>query len=170
MTARTTSTFKHIKFTNGYRSGLEANVANQLTDLGVDFEYEKTKIPYQIDAKYIPDFVLPNGIIIECKGRFTSEDRRKMRLVKQQNPELDIRFVFTRSASKINKGSKTSYADWCSKYGFECADKLIPGEWLYDEKSKTVAASEARPEDHTADGDARVRPAKSDSSGQQTHH
>jgi len=170
MTARTTSTFKHIKFTNGYRSGLEANVANQLTDLGVDFEYEKTKSPYQIDAKYIPDFVLPNGVIIECKGRFTSEDRRKMRLVKQQNPELDIRFVFTRSASKINKGSKTSYADWCSKYGFACADKLIPGEWLYDEKSTTAAASEAGPEDHKTDGNARVRPAKSDSSGQQTHH
>lgn len=170
MTARTTSTFKHIKFTNGYRSGLEANVANQLTDLGVDFEYEKTKIPYQIDAKYIPDFVLPNGIIIECKGRFTSEDRRKMRLVKQQNPELDIRFVFTRSASKINKGSKTSYADWCSKYGFVCADKLIPGEWLYDEKSAAVTASEARPEDNKTDSNARVRSAKSDSSGQQTHH
>lgn len=137
MAAHRPSTFRHIKFANGYRSGLEANVAEQLENLGVDFEYEKTKIPYQIDAKYIPDFVLPNGIIIECKGRFTSEDRRKMRLVKQQNSELDIRFVFTRSASKINKGSKTSYGDWCDKYGFKYADKLIPGEWIYDENKST---------------------------------
>lgn len=129
-----TSTFKHIKFANGFRSGLEAAVAEQLNDLGVEYEYEKLKIPYQIDAKYIPDFVLPNGIIVECKGRFTSEDRRKMRLVKEQNPELDIRFVFTRSTSKINKGSKTSYGDWCDKYGFDYSDKLIPGEWLYDQR------------------------------------
>jgi hypothetical protein len=138
------STFRHIKFKNGYRSGLEATVADQLTELGVEFEYEKQKIPYQIDAKYIPDFVLPNGIIIECKGRFTSEDRRKMRLVKEQNPELDIRFIFTRCASKINKGSKTSYADWCEKYEFKYADKLIPGEWIYDKTGKTDSAPEAR--------------------------
>lgn len=133
-----TSTFKHIKFANGFRSGLEAAVAEQLNELGVEYEYEKLKIPYQIDAKYIPDFVLPNGIIVECKGRFTSEDRRKMRLVKEQNPELDIRFVFTRSTSKINKGSKTSYGDWCNKYGFDYSDKLIPGEWLYHDKRATV--------------------------------
>jgi len=132
------STFRHIKFENGYRSGLEATIADQLKELGVDFEYEKQKIPYQIDAKYIPDFVLPNGVIIECKGRFTSEDRRKMRLVKDQNPELDIRFIFTRSASKINKGSKTSYADWCDKYGFMYADKLIPGEWIYEDEAGTA--------------------------------
>jgi hypothetical protein len=58
-----------------------------------------------------------------------------MRLVKEQNPELDIRFVFTRSTSKINKGSKTSYGDWCDKYGFDYSDKLIPGEWLYDQRA-----------------------------------
>ena len=69
-------------------------------------------------------------LIVECKGRFTSEDRRKMRLVKEQHPDLDIRFVFSRSSSKINKGSKTTYADWCHKYGFPFADKLIPEIWL----------------------------------------
>lgn len=127
------STFKHIKFQNGFRSGLEATVAKQLQELNVKYEYEKQRLPYQIDAKYIPDFVLPNGIIVECKGRFTSEDRRKMRLVKEQNSALDIRFVFTRSSSKINKGSKTSYADWCIKYKFPFADKLIPESWLYDD-------------------------------------
>lgn len=132
MTTRS-QTFKFIKFANGYRSGLEANVAEQLADAGIQFEYETQRISYSIDAKYIPDFILPNRIIVECKGRFTSEDRRKMRLVKEQNPELDIRFVFTRSASKINKGSKTTYADWCDRYGFKYSDKLIPKEWLDEE-------------------------------------
>jgi hypothetical protein len=53
-----------------------------------------------------------------------------MRLVKEQHPNLDIRIVFSRSSSKINKGSKTTYANWCTKYGFPFADKLIPNKWL----------------------------------------
>jgi hypothetical protein len=51
-------------------------------------------------------------------------------LVKQQHPELDIRFVFTSSKSKISKNSKTTYADWCIKHGFKYSDKIIPDEWF----------------------------------------
>lgn len=32
--------------------------------------------------------------------------------------------------TKISKGSKTSYADFCNKNGFLYADKEIPDEWL----------------------------------------
>lgn len=119
-----------IKLQNGYRSGLESQIANQLEASGVSFEYESKRISYQRQSKYIPDFVLSNGIIIEAKGRLTQEDRSKMRLVKQQHPELDIRFVFSRSAAKLSKLSKTTYAEWCDKYGFPYADKQIPKEWL----------------------------------------
>nr|DAL93602.1 MAG TPA: endonuclease I [Caudoviricetes sp.] len=34
-------------------------------------------------------------------------------LIKQQNPELDIRFIFSRSKTPIYKGSKTTYAAFC---------------------------------------------------------
>ena len=101
---------------------------------GIEFEYETKRIPYLRQAKYIPDFVLPSGIIIEAKGRLTQEDRSKMRLVKQQNPELDIRFVFTRSSAKLSKISKTTYGQWAEKYGFKYADKTIPAEWLKEKK------------------------------------
>ena len=135
-TRRSSRTFKHIKFVNSYRSGLEADVAEQLDTAGIAYEYETRRLPYKVDAKYVPDFII-GDMIIECKGRFTSEDRRKMRLVKEQHPELDIRFVFSRSSSKINKGSKTTYAAWCDKYGFKYADKLIPDEWLVESKHDT---------------------------------
>jgi len=79
---------------------------------------------------YTPDFELPNGIIIESKGRFVAADRKKHLLVQRQFPELDIRFVFSNSKGKISKGSKTSYADWCDKHGYIYADKLIPEEWI----------------------------------------
>jgi hypothetical protein len=117
----------------GYKSGLEDSIFNQMKEQNVEIEYEPFKIPYKIPAsshKYTPDFVLANGVIVETKGRFVPTDRKKHLLVKEQYPELDIRFVFSNSKSKLRKGSPTSYADWCNKYGFKFADKWIPGEWV----------------------------------------
>lgn len=125
-----TKTSKDLKY--GYRSGLEEKVAKQLSECGIEVEYEKEKIKYRIekDATYTPDFRLPNGIYVETKGRFVVADRMKHLLIKKQHPDLDIRFVFTNSKTKINKRSKTSYADWCLKHGFLYADKEVPKEWM----------------------------------------
>jgi hypothetical protein len=115
----------------GYRSGLEETVANQLKKLGIQVLYETTKIEYRVEEtrKYTPDFVLPNGVVVETKGRFVAADRKKHLLIKKQHPELDIRFVFTNSKAKLSKASKTTYAEWCTKHGFLYADKEIPIEW-----------------------------------------
>ena len=123
----------------GYRSGLEDNIGKQLKQLNIDAEYEPFRIPYYIpksDHTYTPDFVLPNGIVIESKGRFTIEDRKKHMLCKDQYPDLDLRFVFSNSKSKIRKGSKTTLAMWCEKYGFLYADKLIPNAWLQERHNR----------------------------------
>lgn len=116
----------------GYRSGLEDRISEQLKSLNVSFKYEEFKIQYEVNEirTYTPDFELPNGIIIESKGRFVAADRKKHLMVKQQYPKIDIRFVFSNSKAKINKGSKTSYAEWCQKHGYLYADKLIPEEWI----------------------------------------
>ena len=82
---------------------------------------------------FTPDFILPNGIIIEVKGLFNSSDRKKHILVKDQHPDLDIRFVFSNSKSKLYKKSKSTYRDWCIKHGFLYADKDIPQEWIKEE-------------------------------------
>lgn len=117
---------------NGYRSGLEDKISEQLKSLSVPVKYEELKISYQVNETrtYTPDFELPSGIIIESKGRFVAADRKKHLLIQKQYPFFDIRFVFSNSKAKINKGSKTSYADWCNKFGFIYADKLIPKEWI----------------------------------------
>lgn len=117
----------------GYRSGLEDEIAEQLRLNGIDPQYEKHRIKYEQPAKrrtYTPDFLLPNGIFIETKGRFTSEDRQKHLLIQEQHPDLDIRFVFSNPNTKINKNSKTTYAMWCEKHGFLYAKGAIPEEWL----------------------------------------
>ena len=117
---------------HGYRSGLEDRISEQLKGLSVPFKYEEFKIKYEVHETrtYTPDFELPNGIIVESKGRFVAADRKKHLLVKKQHPELDIRFVFSNSKAKITKGSKTSYGDWCDKNGYIYADKLIPEKWI----------------------------------------
>ncbi len=118
---------------HGFRSGLEEDLDNSLKTIGINGEYEQHKIAYIKPATnhiYTPDFRLPNGIFIETKGRFVLEDRKKHLLIKQQKPELDIRFVFQNSKNKLRKGSKTTYADWCIKNGFQYSDGSIPPEWL----------------------------------------
>lgn len=117
---------------HGYRSGLEDKVSKQLQESGVSFEYETLKIQYEVNEtrRYTPDFILPNGIIIETKGRFVAADRKKHLLVQQQHPALDIRFVFSNSRAKLSKGAKSTYGEWCEKHGFLYADKEIPQGWL----------------------------------------
>jgi len=120
--------------TSKYRSGLEERNAKHLESLGIPYEYEKFKVKFEVNktSTYTPDFVLPNGVIIETKGRFTSADRVKHLRVKEQHPDLDIRFVFSRSGSRLYKGAKSTYASWCEKHGFLYADCLIPKDWLAD--------------------------------------
>lgn len=127
--ATTRQAIKH-----GYRSGLEERVSEELDKSGVKYEYETQKIKYRVeeDRTYTPDFILPNGIIVETKGRFTTADRKKHLLIQKQHPKLDIRFVFQNSRAKLYKGSKTTYAQWCDKWSFLYADKSIPEEWIWD--------------------------------------
>jgi len=128
----TTSERRRHAIKNGYRSGLEDDIAKDLKDRGVEFEYEKLKVQWQLieNKTYTPDFKLPNGLIIESKGRFVAADRKKHLVIKRQHPFLDIRFVFSNSRSKLYKGAKSTYGDWCNKHGFLYADKRIPDEWL----------------------------------------
>jgi len=121
----------------GYRSGLEKKLADELKVLKVKFTYESLKIEWEDLAyrTYTPDFVLDNGIIIESKGMFTAADRRKHLAIKRQHPKLDIRFVFENSRRKLRKGAKSTYGEWCYKYGLLYSNRVIPEEWL-KEKGK----------------------------------
>lgn len=124
---------------NRYRSGLERVVAEFLKQNKKNFRYEDLKIEWK-DLRYrtyTPDFILDNGIIVETKGIFDNEDRRKHLAVREQHPELDIRLVFSNAKAKLYKGSKTTYAMWCDKNEFLYSHRVIPPDWL-KEKGKAV--------------------------------
>jgi len=128
--------------TSRYRSGFEQTLANQLKRSGVAFEYETVKLEYRKVATYTPDFILPNGIIIEAKGLWTVEDRTKHLLVREQHPHLDIRLVFMNAFNKIRKGSNTTYARWCEKKNILYANKTIPKSWLSQTHTNPVQSAD----------------------------
>jgi len=114
------------------RSKFEDRIKEDLTNRNVTIQYEVLRIQYIQKKKYTPDFILPNGIIIEVKGFFDADERRKHIDIKKQYPDLDIRFVFLRN-NKVRKGAKMTYSSWCEKNGFKYSFGTIPDEWLEEE-------------------------------------
>lgn len=133
--ARGRSRWKKAYKGDTLRSGFELKTAKYLEDKGIPYEYETLVVPYSVPAskhKYKPDFILPNGIVVECKGRFSPADRKKMSLVVEQNPDLDIRLLFMLD-NTLNRSSKTTYSMWCEKRGIKWAVSKageVPEEWL----------------------------------------
>lgn len=110
------------------KSGLERSIDANLRSRGIKFTYETLELPYVLHGVYHPDFMLPNGIIVEAKGLLDRESKRKMIAVKKQHPELDIRFVFQDADKKV-PGTKHSHGQWATRNGYVWAEGLVPEEW-----------------------------------------
>lgn len=52
---------------DGFRSGLEGKVADDLTNNGVYWEYEQRKYNLVIPRSYTPDFVLETELFLRSK-------------------------------------------------------------------------------------------------------
>ena len=132
--------FKRVQISKGVilKSGLEEVVFTYLKKNKLSFKYEGLKITYfqpEIKKTYTPDFPIKGSFIIETKGAFNSADRKKMKLIKKQNPELDIRFIFSNSKTKIGKKSLTTYGKWCelNDFPYHCIQstkQTFPNDWL----------------------------------------
>ena len=123
---------------SGYRSKLEERVAKQLKTSGVAFGYETLKVKFHIpgrNARYTPDFQC-GPVVIETKGYFRkASDRQRLILIKEQNPDLDLRLVFQRASNPIYKNSPTSYGQWATDHGFMWADNgIVPEAWIKEMK------------------------------------
>ena len=139
-----TKTSKGVGLRYGFRSGLEERISKELGDTGCTYTYEQEVISYNKPArqsKYTPDFIIqkrPDGttkerpLVIESKGRFLTADRQKHLLIKDQHPDILIRFVFSNSRQRISKQSNTTYAMWCEKHNYQYADSSVPNEWLWE--------------------------------------
>ncbi len=135
--------------------GEDIGVAH-LKDSDIEHVYEKIKIPYTVPESkhyYLTDVAvgplgdIPKPIniheivighityLLEFKGYpFTGADRKKYILVRDQNPEIDLRFVFHNAHRQMNKKYKTTYGQWATKHNFKWAHQVIPQEWLDEAK------------------------------------
>lgn len=122
-----------------FRSGFEEKVYENAVSSGreLDYEPENPVVRYVVPARYLPDFRLPNGVLVECKGYFDGRARAKMSRIKRDNPSLDIRFLFQRANNHITKSKNSlQYWQWAERHGFKWAEGTsIPQEW-WDEPKK----------------------------------
>ena len=103
------------------RSKLELKFEEILKENKAEYEYEVTVIPYKVpesNHKYTVDWTLPKGILLETKGYLSDyQERHKYVLLKEQHPDLDLRFVFD-NPNKLCGGTKTTHGAWATKYKF----------------------------------------------------
>lgn len=103
------------------RSKLELKFEEILLEAKAEYDYEVTVIPYTVPEsqhKYTVDWTLLNGLLIETKGYLSDhQERNKYVLLKQQYPNLDLRFVFD-NPNKLCGGTKYTHAKWAEKNGF----------------------------------------------------
>jgi hypothetical protein len=119
----------------------EERVISDLNQRGVPHIYEPDKLAYYVERHYVPDLKLGtehqvNAMYVELKGYFRQDAQRKMKAVKAQYPDLDIRFVFQNAnatiqgAKKRKDGTKMTCAEWADLQGFTFSEGTIPEEWL----------------------------------------
>ena len=117
---------------SGHRSGFETLFHTLATSKGFKLGYEADLLPFETPPKrktYHPDFTAAAGWFIETKGRLDSADRTKLILVKKQHPTARILIIFQRPDHTITKQSKTTYAAWAEKNGFQWCTTDDEEDW-----------------------------------------
>ena len=105
-----------------YKSHFEVEVSSKLGDCN----YEVTEMEYTepaVQHKYIPDFTTTaqdgHQIHWETKGRFrTKAEADKYIMVRDSNPEIDLRFIIMDRKTMMPRSKKTTIFSWLVKNGF----------------------------------------------------
>lgn len=121
----------------------ECQFAETCDNRDIPWEYEPEELPWEPPVKtrkYHPDFRIKckDGykFLVEYKGYLRQDEKVKMKCIRQQYPDLDIRFVFQNAnapvagAKQRKDGTKQTHAEWAEKYGFLWAEGFLPREWL----------------------------------------
>lgn len=115
--------------TDGFRSGFESQVARNLAG-NTNWSYESRSFDLLIPRSYTPDFFLENGVVLEVKGYFDAEDRRLIKLFREQHFTVDLRMVLQKPHQKLTKTGTMTYAGWCDKHNVPwCEGPSIPSDW-----------------------------------------
>jgi len=118
-----------------YRSKLEGKVAEALYSFGVSASYEGYKLIWQDWAngneyRYVPDFVLSDGTIIEAKGRYRFDHMERHESLLRTFPAIRLCIAF-QCNNWISSDWDERYSDWCEDRGIEWTlGAEIPTNWF----------------------------------------
>ena len=117
--------------TSKYKSKFESQFADDLKKRNLSLPMKHSALTMKLLA---PISLTLYSTVLLLKRRATSRnkiDENILRL-RRNGPDLDIRFCFQNSRTKLSKAKNSiSYADWCTRHGFQYCDKFIPEDW-YD--------------------------------------
>jgi hypothetical protein len=88
------------------RGTWEVKVSEWLNEQGIKWsrKYYIKYLDNEIKRTYAPDFYIPNeNTIIEVKGYYSEKDRRKMELVREQNPNLIVKILMQKEIENLNQ-------------------------------------------------------------------
>lgn len=118
-----------------YRSMLEAFIAEQLDERGIEYSYETVILRYDQrvhnsrctscghtgvvkQRTYTGDFFVGDKVILEGKGKLTASERTKLLAIRESNPEWTIVLIFDKD-NWITRNHKSRYSDWARKNNFQ---------------------------------------------------
>ena len=122
-------------------SASEVDFAGTMDVHGIRWLYAPDNFPWYPPVKsYTPDFKVyrkdGSSFYVEYKGFLWNEDKTKMKAMKEQHPNVDIRFVFANAKKPVHgaktrkNGTKMSHAEWAEKHDYKWAEGFIPPAWL----------------------------------------
>lgn len=121
------------------KSKEEVWFAQRCDESGIPWLYESEKFQWAPPfRKYTPDFSFSKKaggkMHIENKGYLRTQDITKMRNVRKQHPDLDIRFVFSKADKPLGPvrkdGTRQTHGGWAAANGYPYAEKFLPDEWI----------------------------------------
>jgi hypothetical protein len=139
-----------------YRTEFEATTAMRLIRRNISFEYEPARLRYtdKNGRKRItqPDFHLKpksndphGGMFVEAKSLLKNDHLSRYELLREQRPDLDIRFIFEQPDRTIShfgvadgegQTRAVSYSEWADMNGFKWSGEAIPNALLNELKKK----------------------------------
>lgn len=95
-----------------FRSSWEANVARVLNKKGVSWKYEDHFYDLSGGLMYLPDFFLPNDVILEVKGYWDQNSRDKVITFSRDNPQISLQILDSDMYYSLERQYGTIIPEW----------------------------------------------------------
>lgn len=109
-----------------FRSSWEANIARILNYKGISWEYEKKMFTMEDNTMYLPDFFLEDDIILEVKGYWDADSRKKVTTFQKENPNIRLMILDADMYFTLGHIFKQFIPEWENEEAWKSYSETIP--------------------------------------------